>query len=1042
MGYAIGSLVGNAYDPVKIGMQGPRLNDLKVQASNYGKMIPTLSGASRFAGNVIWSTDIVETSHTQGTGGKGGPVTTTTNYTYSQSFAVALCAGIVAGIGRIWANGKLIYNVTSSADAATVAASRKVARVMRFYSGSETQTADSLIQAHVGAANAPAYRGTAYVVFEDFPLAEFGNRMPNMEFEVIEAATIAHPAGEHASFAITSTAGAYGMVFDAATNSVWASNYSSNTISKINPLTGTRVDFGTASSPRGIAYDPVNAAVWVCNYGAASVSKLDAGSGIRTDYAVSTNLPTVITYDSVNKAMWVGCYNGALNKFDTATGIRTVFAAASTTYVDGIAYDPVTNSVWYVQASVLYKMDAGAGTRTAFTLLGSGNAVSVAFDPVTNSVWVARGTAIIKVDVTTGSMVSYATGATNTYDVVFEPISNSVWCTNLTDTKINKFDALTGARTDFALGPFGHLGITYDASTASVWASDYSNASVTRINIMDYGLVSTAPALSAVVSKICAQAGLTAGQIDVTALTDSVTGYVTQRSTARVQIEQLMQAFYFDAVESDGKVKFVKRGGATALTIVEDDVAAHVYGSNVPENLTIDRRQEMELPVEVNVQYMDVDAAYQTNSQRSQRLITSSSNKLALNFAISMNAAKAKQVADVLMYDAWTSRMSFAVMNGWKYSYLEPTDVVAVIKNGRTYTMRLVDEDASGGIYSRNAVMDDSNIYTQSAAAGSQATPGSTVAGAAVINLLLMDIPLLRDQDDGIGFYAASCKYSGTWSGEQTFKSNDGGASWSSFGKAILNEATTGGATTALGNFYGGNTFDQTNFVTVSMTNGTLSSDTELNVLNGANVALLGSEIIQFKTATLVSAGVYTLSGLLRGRQGTEWAMGLHAAGERFVLLNSATTYLMESASSEYNLSRQYRGVAISGFLDDAVTISFTNTAVAEKPYAPVLLGGGRNAANDVLLRWTRRTRIGGGWGDYTDVPLGEASEAYVVEVYSSGTYATLKRTISGITSPTTTYTAAQQTADGLTPGNPVYFIVYQVSAVVGNGYGARGVVP
>jgi len=300
----------------------------------------------------------------------------------------------------------------------------------------------------------------------------------------------------------------------------------------------------------------------------------------------------------------------------------------------------------------------------------------------------------------------------------------------------------------------------------------------------------------------------------------------------------------------------------------------------------------------------------------------------------------------------------------------------------------------------------------------------------------------MRDQDDGIGFYAAACRYSGTWPGAQTYKSNDGGGSYNSFGRAILNEATIGSALTALGNFYGGNIFDELNTVTVALINGTLSSSTELGVLNGSNVLLLGSEVMQFKIATLVSTGVYTLSGLLRGRQGTDWAMSTHRVGDRAVLLSSTATYLFDSNSSEYNLARKYKAVGFGGFLADATAINFTNTGVAQECYSPVQLGGGRNTAtNDVTLNWIRRTRIGGAWNNYSDVPLGEASEAYVVEIYSSSTYATLKRTISGLTSPTTTYTAAQQTADGLTPGNTVYFIVYQVSATVGNGYGARGAV-
>ncbi len=36
----------------------------------------------------------------------------------------------------------------------------------------------------MGAANTPAYRGTAYVVFEELALSTFGNRLPQLSFEV------------------------------------------------------------------------------------------------------------------------------------------------------------------------------------------------------------------------------------------------------------------------------------------------------------------------------------------------------------------------------------------------------------------------------------------------------------------------------------------------------------------------------------------------------------------------------------------------------------------------------------------------------------------------------------------------------------------------------------------------------------------------------------------------------------------------------------------------------------------------------------------
>jgi len=68
---------------------------------------------------------------------------------------------------------------------------------------------------------------------------------------------------------------------------------------------------------------------------------------------------------------------------------------------------------------------------------------------------------------------------------------------------------------------------------------------------------------------------------------------------------------------------------------------------------------------------------------------------------------------------------------------------------------------------------------------------------------------------------------------------------------------------------------------------------------------------------------------------------------------------------------------------------------------------------------------------------LGEETEAYEVDIYSG---AAVVRTITA-TTPTISYSAAEQSADGLVPGNPVSLRVYQMSAVRGRGFPAISIV-
>ncbi len=179
IGGFIGSTIGSVVDSWIVSslaptqrIEGARLESLRITSSTEGAVIPRLYGRMRIGGNIIWATDFREETKTTtqggGKGGGGGKVKTT-EYLYYASFAVALCEGPITGIGPVWADGKPM-------DLSGV--------TWRWYPGDEAQAADPFISAKMGAANTPAYRGTAYVVFEELPLSSYGNRLPQLSFEV------------------------------------------------------------------------------------------------------------------------------------------------------------------------------------------------------------------------------------------------------------------------------------------------------------------------------------------------------------------------------------------------------------------------------------------------------------------------------------------------------------------------------------------------------------------------------------------------------------------------------------------------------------------------------------------------------------------------------------------------------------------------------------------------------------------------------------------------------------------------------------------
>lgn len=176
VGGALGAALGQAVDGRLFGksVSGSRLADLRLQTSRYGDRIPRLYGTMRVAGTVIWATDLKERRHKQG-GGKGQSSVTT--YSYSASFAVALSSRPVVGVRRIWADGNLLRGAAGDFKTGLGA--------FRLHRGDEDQAVDALIAADKGGAATPGHRGIAYAVFEDLQLADYGNRIPSMTFELV-----------------------------------------------------------------------------------------------------------------------------------------------------------------------------------------------------------------------------------------------------------------------------------------------------------------------------------------------------------------------------------------------------------------------------------------------------------------------------------------------------------------------------------------------------------------------------------------------------------------------------------------------------------------------------------------------------------------------------------------------------------------------------------------------------------------------------------------------------------------------------------------
>ncbi|XAI96059.1 hypothetical protein [Microcystis phage Mwe-JY26] len=571
--------------------------------------------------------------------------------------------------------------------------------------------------------------------------------------------------------------------------------------------------------------------------------------------------------------------------------------------------------------------------------------------------------------------------------------------------------------------------------------------------------------LASVITSLCLLSGLTLTDIDVTGVSGNLRGYVIARpTTARAALEQLCSAYFIETVESDFKIKFRNRGGASVATIPERWLGSS--GGDRDSFWKHQRTQEIELPRRVSVVHWDPSIDYQQGTQQAQRITAPLPSVFAkaevnVEYPIVLTATEARQLSEKMLYTAWTERDRYTAKLPWRYLNIDPGDSVVVnLDDGSSYAVRMV-KVTEGADLSLDAEFVSEDVATFGSTIPGAPTnvgfPPQTITVIDPARLFLLDIPLLRDVDDsaagGIRVYYAAGQYKSGWPGGQIGFSIDASL-YEDFDPAFasVNWGTASGALPPPPS--GAFATDTSNTLTVYMQDGsiTLASVTRAQLLAGANAALVGDEIIQFQTVSVNPDGSYTLSNLLRGRRGTEYACGTHQNGETFILLEPSTMLGQVLPVSALNQLRYYRLTTFGGFVDDSIVLGHTFTGAAEKPYAPVGIRR-QTSGSDLDVTWIRRTRIGTTLQNGTfPKPLNEASEAYEAYVLSApfnpDTFdatnpATYVRKFGSLTTPTFKYLSAQMATDGFDLNtSTLHVVVFQVSALVGLGFPGSASLP
>jgi hypothetical protein len=465
------------------------------------------------------------------------------------------------------------------------------------------------------------------------------------------------------------------------------------------------------------------------------------------------------------------------------------------------------------------------------------------------------------------------------------------------------------------------------------------------------------PYLGDVVLDLCRRAGLGAANIDVSELYEqNVAGYlVATDGDSNSSLKPLSDVFFFDPTEFDRVLHFFRRGRQPVGRFTYADL---VQGDPQPMPLTI--ADATKLPLKVNVSHIDPDGAFARNKQYAQRKSNQITTKkeVTVETDVVLTPNQAAQAAVTLLKQPWHEQLSFEKFGlPMRFSAWVPGDVVEYeAEDGTVYRLRLTSRNQDANlVFSAQQDAGDLAYNNGHITGHSLPPPISTTPGLiGETQLEVLNIPVLRDQDDEVGVYIAMAGDSSAWYGAQLLISTDGGVNYL---EAYRTEqpATLGVTESTLLEELSAEYQDSQSLLV--HVNFPLESTTPDALLNNYNRAVVGDEVIQFQTATHLGDNHYALTGLIRARYNTkpvEWPIGT-----RFVLLDSTVSFV-QAQQWMLGLDLMFKPVSFGTLEDDTVPTEYTfDEAVSQTEWPPHYVTATRDGADAVQVDFIPRPRLG-----------------------------------------------------------------------------------
>ncbi len=458
--------------------------------------------------------------------------------------------------------------------------------------------------------------------------------------------------------------------------------------------------------------------------------------------------------------------------------------------------------------------------------------------------------------------------------------------------------------------------------------------------------------VGSVVAEICQRAGLPYDAVETDLLEGHVEGFSTTNGhSAASAIEALAGLYLFDPANYDAMLHFIPRGGNAVAAIELDDLV------DDGEDVEVDtRRDSIEVPRTLHLEYYDTDGGLTPDKQTSDRTLDNRSvadSKTETTVIMRADdAARAVVIKHKVAVEEARGTIQFSLPDAW--IALSTADVILF----RGQRMRITECKIDDGLQVYSCTYDRASAY-ESTISGvpvdPPAEPPSLVAGES--RIVVIDSHILASADDTLGYYVAVSSLDLDWKGAFVELSRDGGVNWTdsdaSGSNVVIGQITA--AVPARSEYIR----DDFSVVEVEL----LREDMELlpatmqEMMNRANLALIGNEIINFSGVTQTGAKTWQLTGLLRGRKGS--GAVAHAAGERFVLLDVDSLEFVQAEPYDLNRTLTFRATSIGREGPDQ-TVSLAFQGVGQKERAPAYLHAKRSGA-DLIVTWQGVGRLGGG---------------------------------------------------------------------------------